>query len=513
MQRGAAEELLSFKWHLRPKHESGDFANLVDIVQAAFLQMQKVHACPLFKAVPMLIVDAKWSLQCNLCNEWGSNVVWNSALQKGYRTGCISRPKKGNKFCEYHKCQCTLPHESQNIINHSDKPGASFDGMQLRYQMADNTWKDASQCSIEDIRAYEMSLLPLWHVASNKIIDSTYTCGTNVRNSIEETRVPRKSGGILVGVTPCLQILLVRPLYGSESCTQVVEFVWLIVGVLHQIAFIAYDNACGLVRFIMSQSGQRAGEAKAAWAVLEQLSWVIDKLHFCYHKACRTRLSRYFLPRANPYHCTKLHGIDTEAAEQVFSLASRWTTVLNDMGPEHFALFLLIFANFHNDTHSCDEACRVYFAAQRQGQRVTGSDFEYSGDEVDGPVCEGPKKRRRQKGVRFAGNACADHENSEQDKHGGGVNSEMSHCNRLQGSLSVFRRIHPDDDVICNFSSSTIHCVQFGSRTSACGWHFGSAQTCSAKSLIGDKSRVWFTCGASACCGRKVEFHDALMPE
>ena len=64
MQRGAAEDLLSFKWHLRPKHESGDFVNLVDIVQTAFLQMQKVHACPLFKAVPMLIVDAKWSLQC-----------------------------------------------------------------------------------------------------------------------------------------------------------------------------------------------------------------------------------------------------------------------------------------------------------------------------------------------------------------------------------------------------------------------------------------------------------------
>ena len=241
-----------------------------------------------------------------------------------------------------------------------------------------------------------------------------------------------------------MQIILVRPLYGSESCTQVVEFVWLIVGGLHQIAFIAYDNACGLVRFIMSQSGQRAGEAKAAWAVLEQLSWVIDKLHFCYHKACRTRLSRYFLPRANPYHCTKLHGIDTEAAEQVFSLASRWTTVLNDMGPEHFALFLLFFLQISTMTHTA--ATRRVECILQLKDRARGS-LEATLNILAMRwivLYARGLKRRRQKGVRFAGNACADHENSEQDKHGGGVNSEMSHCNRLQGSLSVFRRIHPD---------------------------------------------------------------------
>ena len=50
MQRGAAEDLLSLKWHLRPKHESGDFVNLVDIVQTVVFANAKGPCVPFIQS-------------------------------------------------------------------------------------------------------------------------------------------------------------------------------------------------------------------------------------------------------------------------------------------------------------------------------------------------------------------------------------------------------------------------------------------------------------------------------
>ena len=70
------------------------------------------------------------------------------------------------------------------------------------------------------------------------------------RRGISETRVARKSNGILVAVSPCLQIMAIRPMYASESVTQVVLLVQHLLTLFTALAFIIYDNACGAARTV-----------------------------------------------------------------------------------------------------------------------------------------------------------------------------------------------------------------------------------------------------------------------
>ena len=76
----------------------------------------------------------------------------------------------------------------------------------------------------------------------------------------------------------------------------------------------------------------------------------------------------------------------------------------------------------------------------------------------------------------------------------------------------VFRRIHPDEEVICNEDSGTVHCLDVASESSACGWRYGVSKPRKARDVLDDDSLVWFARGASACCGRRIELSKALMP-
>ncbi len=87
--------------------------------------------------------------------------------------------------------------------------------------------------------------------------------------------------------------------------------------------WVIYDNACAVVRMLRRRRGD-------AWAKLQNLHWVIDRLHFHYHKACQDPSSSWHVPGVDPYAFRELRGVDTEAAEQVFSLASRWQARSSD---------------------------------------------------------------------------------------------------------------------------------------------------------------------------------------
>ena len=139
------------------------------------------------------------------------------------------------------------------------------------------------------------------------------------------------------------------------------------------------------------------GMVCTAWPHLDS-----RQLHFGYHKAWRDRRSKWYLKRVNPYRHKQVNGIDTEAAEHVFSVANRWSAVLNEFAHEHFAIFLLISAQCHNTTHNCIDAWQMYPAAQRQCQRFLAEKHEFSGREAcgfldeEGPSdCPVPLPRRR----------------------------------------------------------------------------------------------------------------------
>ena len=90
------------------------------------------------------------------------------------------------------------------------------------------------------------------------------------------------------------------------------------------------------------------------------LKWVIDRLHFTYHRGCRNPQSGYYVDGVAPADHPELKGIDTEAAEQTFHIANRWQTILSNSAPVHQEIFLLLFARAHNKHHSCDAAIKKY---------------------------------------------------------------------------------------------------------------------------------------------------------
>ena len=52
--------------------------------------------------------------------------------------------------------------------------------------------------------------------------------------------------------------------------------------------------------------------------------------------------------------CDDLVGVDTEAAEQAFHIASRWQANLSNAHATHFDLQLLLFTYEHNERNRCD---------------------------------------------------------------------------------------------------------------------------------------------------------------
>ena len=127
----------------------------------------------------------------------------------------MHRPVLGGKYCQAHAAECTKSPEECLIEGHRQMPMGNT--LALQYKI-DGQWCDRSTVDIRDVRAYELSLL---RRKSDKVVPETDTCNKDLRKGTSEMSAGRKSSGILAAVTPCVQILAIRPMYASESSTQV----------------------------------------------------------------------------------------------------------------------------------------------------------------------------------------------------------------------------------------------------------------------------------------------------
>jgi hypothetical protein len=174
------------------------------------------------------------------------------------------------------------------------------------------------------VRAYEESLLR----KGPPVIDA-HECNKDVRKGVDEIIAGRKTAGILVGVAPCLQIVAVTPMYAAESISQLLLFLLTLRSLFPDLAYVIYDNACAVVRHLRRRQRESppASLDNAAWKWLLSLQWVIDRLHFCYHRSCKDKDSAWFVAGVDAAEHPILDGVDTEAAEQIFSVANRWQVV------------------------------------------------------------------------------------------------------------------------------------------------------------------------------------------
>jgi hypothetical protein len=401
------ESAWAVDFYLRPHHLADDFCGLMTSARRAWEKVSSLHACSLCRAVPAIVVDGKWCMQVSLCNYRPCGAVWNQALATGSVVGCTNRPQRGSKYCAQHN----LPRDCEavdvlELVCHREV--VSDTSVCLEYKSKDGSWIAASAVSAESIRAYEMQLLPTF--ATQHANEEPETCSKDPRRGTVESYASRKSGGLLVAVYPCMHIVGVRPMYSSESLTQVILFVWHVLSYLRTVEWVIYDFACGILRHIRVQMRKRQGTAShAAWGKLMALKWVIDRLHFGKgHTACKDEKSTYFEPSVNPYACDELVGIDTEAAEQIFHVANRWQANLSNSHPVHFELQLLLLSNEHNERNRCDIAYKVYLEKQAAGETQRCVVAKAVGEKEEGPCSEGVVRKRRKLPSKGCGEPSGD---------------------------------------------------------------------------------------------------------
>lgn len=133
--------------------------------------------------------------------------------------------------------------------------------------------------------------------------------------------------------------------------------------------FSGYDNACKVRRTIDKRLRAAKAEGTStprAWQALADLVWALDKLHLQYHQGC-LQDGPYHVEGVNPYDHTFLDHVNTQSAEQTFSMIDRWVKVLRCVAVNKHHLFLWLMADWHNDRIDEERSWRIYQNRCAQG--------------------------------------------------------------------------------------------------------------------------------------------------
>ena len=314
-------DVADFRWWLRPHHLSTDFKELVARVDLSFAVLARAHSCVLHDLLRTAIVDGKWCVQTLVCNARFLNIRWSRELATGFFQGCSERPRPGGKYCATHEAECTLAPEECNIEAHREVK--AHDTLLAEFKV-EGSWRPAVEVPVAAVRAYEHRLLRT-HVSAKSGGDAE-SCNKDSRKGVSETVCGRNTHGILAAVTPCLQIVAIRSMHASESLTQVLLLVLELLAVMPGLRYVLYDNACGVVRHLRKQlaTTKMTEEVAKGWRLLAALAWVVDRLHWTYHRCWRDPAGSWSVPGVAPSEHSALVGVDAEAAEQVFHITERW---------------------------------------------------------------------------------------------------------------------------------------------------------------------------------------------
>ena len=239
---------------------------------------------------------------------------------------------------------------------------------------------------------------------------------------------------------------------------------------------------------------EAAQEAKAAWTSLLALKWIVDKLHFWYHTGCRNPDSSYYVEGVDPYQYPELLGVDTEAAEQIFHIANRWQTILSNTAPVHQELFMLLFAQAHNQKHCCKHALLKY-NSRRAAKLKTGESVPPPPPPMPAEAaCSAKRSAKRRKTVEPR--VCdAPEPPAPAPNAGPGAKSSDSAQAPSAG---------PPELAVLNETSGTVHGVVLRQDVySTCGWSFQDrARVVDLQSL---RAKRHFLCGVCYGFRRQLE--------
>ena len=369
-------------------------------------------------------------------------------------------------------------------------------------------WVPGAHLSKASVHMWEGDKLPKRPANAYHKQKAGGSCGRDPRKEVSEVSVSRKSSGVLTMVCACHFIFGIDALYASESCTQVAIFVSRMKSWLSGLTYVFYDNACGVRRFLAARIRvytDKGEEVPPALITLAGLVWIIDRLHFRYHRGCRLQGTQWYVEGVDPYDYDGLKGLNTQANEQVFSMTDRWLKTLNATGVWKHKLLLMVFAHNHNQRIDGTKAYRLYkkrLALPDDWVRPVVPDVA----KVDGSCPRddavdqllGKRQRRSDKLVQPPDACAAD-----------GVPTGEANRGR---ELRIFEA---DDVVVVHRGTNKVHLVHpdFPNGKTACarwGFYGRGVQSRSLSSmLVSEDWSGYVACGS--CCGaRDLPLRDVL---
>jgi len=328
--------------------------------------------------------------------------------------------------------------------------------------------------------------------------------------------VSRRSGGILIAVAPCMQIQQIQPMPVAESLTQVLLLTHRLLRRIPSLVWVVYDNACGMKRFLRNQCRLHKRSSTAAWAAMQELKFVCDRVHYHGHKACKNPDSTYYEPSVDPYKYPDLVGVDTEAAEQVFNICDRWQHSLTFAAPVHQHMSLLLLASAWNSTTRCAAAFGRYQSSQESHlQKMAKNEGappaakkhkEAVEDEFSCSPCF-PSEDRNSRRINILSAACDIFPEADPEE----PSRELSLAVAMKRQRTL-RGLCKSSPVVYNNASQTVHAIKHHALSSTdCGWQFEHQGVTPVllETLVATAACTMYSCGV--CCGVRVPIHYAML--
>ncbi|CAF2077322.1 unnamed protein product, partial [Rotaria magnacalcarata] len=257
-----------------------------------------------------IVIDGHQKCRRRVCH--AKNVQVSTEEFESLTVGCCRTPSLGSRFCELHQVL-----DENNV---TAEP--------LTKQKQNKKQKMMKKKIMGRYRQHGFG-------ATN--------CRTIKQCSESYVKRCNRSFGILAGVTNCKIVITFSEIFRSETLR---EIIGLLCSTIRASNYNfpkcgVYDDGCHLVEFIRNHYGQDLKRTSASTSLYET-KFSVDRTHFKGH------VGRWCRANMNPYKNEMLNGINTQAAEQLFSWVKTYANILSSLGWRKMPIYLLLLFHYKN---------------------------------------------------------------------------------------------------------------------------------------------------------------------
>ncbi|CAF1429914.1 unnamed protein product [Adineta ricciae] len=255
-----------------------------------------------------IVMDGHQKCRRRVCR--AKQVMVSTEEFDSLKIGCCRTPIRGSQYCELHQDQHLVDDLSSSSIG-QNKQHSSLSTYRQKWRRRSHIGLDATSC--------------------------------RTRKSKPDAYVNRcsRSFGLIAGVTNCKIIVTFSELFRCETLREILSLLFSTIRASDGCfpPTVVYDDGCHLAEYLQNHFDVDLAVTPASM-VLKRTPFSIDRVHFKNH------VGRWCRKNMNPDNNRLLDGVNTEAAEQLFSWLKGYANILSCLGWRRSASFMLIL--FHN---------------------------------------------------------------------------------------------------------------------------------------------------------------------